>query len=258
MQEQGEDSVGRIKGCVIDSAPVPDPDPQVPCCFFWPYHGFFPRASPRERCITVFRDKALVCLDFSAFKTRLIVYLQNCYWPCFWNMWMNRFGHQASQQLFWRNEVVLQSQPCHWVKWRKVWQWKLHLRVPLGISNWGEPMVLKLRFYQFWRNFSLFSWSCQPSISEWSNFCGFRYENDHFFEFRWYICISELCLGREGGGGGLFGPHFISWSSNVASTHPLLFLNCAGDYQRWWRFFKRSSLPVPNFIFTALLIRSYQ
>lgn len=33
MQEQGEDVVGRIKGCVIDSAPVPESDPQVPCCF---------------------------------------------------------------------------------------------------------------------------------------------------------------------------------------------------------------------------------
>lgn len=28
MQDQGH-LLGKIKGCVIDSAPVPDPDPQV-------------------------------------------------------------------------------------------------------------------------------------------------------------------------------------------------------------------------------------
>lgn len=29
LQERGEHLLGRIKGCVVDSAPVPDPDPQV-------------------------------------------------------------------------------------------------------------------------------------------------------------------------------------------------------------------------------------
>ena len=31
MQNQGGSLVERIKGCVVDSAPVPDPDPQVLC-----------------------------------------------------------------------------------------------------------------------------------------------------------------------------------------------------------------------------------